>query len=319
MAYPRNLLVPPDTSGCYHCVSRCVRRAFLCGEDRHSGRSFEHRKGWVKQRLQELSALFSIALYGYAVMSNHVHVVVRVDVETAQQWTERDVAERWCRLFPQKNDDFNAFEQRVARLIENAAKLTLCRERLVSLSWFMRCLNESIARRANSEDDCTGRFWEGRYKCQALLDERALVAAMVYVDLNPIRAGMTTRLDRSDHTSVQQRLIAARKAPSTLSKPLRPVAGAVSGMRLRLTTADYIDLVDWTGRQLRPDKRGAIPAGAPRALARLGLAPELWTQHVQGIDSGYWRVVGAFHALIEKAAEMGQRWLKGLGLARQLA
>lgn len=183
----------------------------------------------------------------------------------------------------------------------------------------MRCLNEPIARRANREDECTGRFWEGRFRCQALLDERALLAAMAYVDLNPIRAGITTRLDRSAHTSVRRRLGALTVEPQRASKRLRPIAGGETGKGLSLTVAQYVELVDWTGRQLKPGKRGVIPRSAPAALTRLGFEPERWTVHVRGVGSGYWRAVGSVQDLLHKAAAMGQRWLQGIGTARALA
>ena len=41
----------------YHCISRCVRRAFLCGEDRFTGQSYEHRRGWVEVKRLELAKI----------------------------------------------------------------------------------------------------------------------------------------------------------------------------------------------------------------------------------------------------------------------
>jgi REP element-mobilizing transposase RayT len=319
MTYPRRLLVPPHAPGQYHCVSRCVRRAFLCGRDAYSGRCFEHRKRWVEERLFELAELFAVSIYGYAVMSNHLHVVLAIDPAAALTWSEAQVAERWLRLFPIQSEDAEVQARRLHALRSNPARLSQCRERLASLSWFMRCLNEPIARRANREDDCTGRFWEGRFKCQALLDERALLAAMAYVDLNPIRAGMTTRLDRSSHTSVARRMRALQRKPQHANARMNVIAGRTHSRGLSLSTAQYIELLDWTGRQLRPGKKGAIPQSAPAALRRLGIAPDRWTQHVRGVGSGYWRAIGSVQDLLDKAAAMGQHWLQGIRTARALA
>jgi hypothetical protein len=292
-----------------------VRRAFLCGVDAFSGRSFEHRQQWVEDRLLELASIFAVGLYGFAVMSNHFHVVLRLDSSAAHAWSDDDVALRWVRLFPTGDEDADAIK--IIALRASPERIALCRARLGNLSWFMRCINEPIARRANREDGCKGRFWEGRFKCQALLDDRAVVAAMAYVDLNPIRAGISTRLDESPHTSIARRLDHARSDPSTIDSPLRDLAGSHSHA-LSLSAAAYIELVDWTGRQLRPDKRGSIPPAEPPALDRLQLDAARWTKHFRGIGSSYWRAIGSTQDLIDKARAMGQQWLKGICAARAL-
>lgn len=194
----------------YHCISRCVRRAWLCGDDPVSGQNFDHRKRWLVLRVKELAASFAIDVCAYAVMSNHYHLVLHVNQATAASWSDAEVCRRWTTLFPghrslletlANNADSQAARTRMSRQVKQ------WRERLQDLSWFMRCLNEPIARRANREDECSGRFWEGRFKSQALLDERALITCMAYVDLNPIRAGLTDSLEASDFTSVQERLL----------------------------------------------------------------------------------------------------------------
>jgi REP element-mobilizing transposase RayT len=317
MTYPRRQLVPPDTTGTYHCIARCVRRAWLCGEDPYTGESFEHRRAWVEERLFELARIFSVSLLSYAVMSNHVHVVIRVDAEAADLWTDEEVAVRWTQLLGGASDQrHRALRQQV--LAADPKRLAICRSRLRSLSWFMRCLSGPIARRANREDEVTGRFWEGRFKCQALLDDAAVLAAMAYVDLNPIRAGMTHKLDRSRHTSIARRLKESKRDRSSLSDQLQAMAGLPAPHVLPLSAAEYIALVDWTGSQFQSNKKCVIQKCAPSALSRLDLKSDAWVRHVRGVGSGYWRAIGAADQLLAKAAAMGQRWLKGLSYALAL-
>jgi hypothetical protein len=293
-----------------------VRRAFYCGEDEVSGRSFEHRKQWVEDRLLELAEVFAVGVYAYAVMSNHLHVVIYVDPSSTLAWSPDEVAQRWVCLTPVRVDgeiDDAACDARAAALAGNAERIAVLRERLGSLSWFMRLLNEPIARRANREDGCTGHFWEARFKCQALLDDAAVLACMAYVDLNPIRAGLATDLPNSLHTSVQRRLADPRPVEPTT--PLMPVAGSVAASAVPAFVVEYLELADWTGRIARPEKRGAIAATVPPVLRKLGVAEDQWQLQATGIEQRYWRAVGAVDALVEKARELGQCWLKGAGAA----
>jgi hypothetical protein len=321
MTSPRRQIVDPAVPGFYHCVSRCVRRAYLCGQDAYTGQSFEHRKAWVEQRLLELARWFSLGVYAYAVMSNHLHLVVHVDPAAAAAWSPEEVARRWVGVFPVCVDgviDQRACDERARAIAADPARSAVCRERLASLSWFMRCLSEPIARRANREDSCTGRFWEGRYRCQALLDDPAVLACMAYVGLNPIRAGMCDGLEASVHTSIPGRMAECSRQPDP-APPLAPVAGLASTEAPALTTAEYLAVVDWTGRQVHPTKRGRIEGPPPVALLRAVPNADRWTRSVLGIETDYRRAVGAVDALLAKAESMGQCWLQGLGAARSLA
>ncbi|MFP4352180.1 MAG: transposase, partial [Puniceicoccaceae bacterium] len=80
-------------------MSRCVRRAFLCGLDSYTGKDYGHRREWVRGRVKELSGLFGVEVFSYAVMSNHLHVVLRTRPDWVEEWSGDEVAERWCRLF----------------------------------------------------------------------------------------------------------------------------------------------------------------------------------------------------------------------------
>jgi REP element-mobilizing transposase RayT len=324
MTYPRSHLVSNEEPGFYHCVSRCVRRAFLCGRDALSGKSFEHRREWIEDRIFELAKHFAVSVFAYAVMSNHFHIVLRNDPQQAWNWSDREVAERWLSLFPgsiSDRDNPACVERATLALLGNAERLDVIRRRLGSISWFMRALNEPIARMANREDGCTGRFWEGRFKCQALLDEQAVLSCMAYVDLNPVRAGICDTLRGSEYTSVRNRL---ESTPSSLRnalgrKPqkqvLRPVAGLDVDTLSELTESSYIDLVRWTGLQAHPDKRGKLSASQeapPEGLWCVANHPREWLRRVQGTESAYYRAIGSAEALMLKAADLGQRWMKGV-------
>ena len=216
MAQRRSLTVDLDSTPYYHCITRCVRRAYLCGEDKVTGKSFEHRREWIEGRIVQLSGIFAVDVYAYAVMSNHLHVVVRVDEARAESWDDDEVIRRYGSLFRLAKRELDSMAP-----VAKKARVVEWRERLSSLSWMMRALNEWIARKANKEDGCKGRFWEGRFTSQPLLDEQALVTCMAYVDLNPVRARMAGSLEGSTHTSIRARLAEAAAYMDERSDRLR--------------------------------------------------------------------------------------------------
>ncbi len=280
MARPRSTLVSIEDTPFYHCVSRCIRRAFLTGVDQYTGQSYEHRRDWVESRILELAEVFAIDVSAYAVMSNHLHLVLRVDIYEANAWTDREVVEHWHQLFKgtevtQKFVKGEIIESFEVKALQHS--IALFRSRLSDISWFMRALNEPIARKANKEDGCTGRFWEGRFKSQALLDEAAVLACMAYVDLNPIRAKMAKNPETSDFTSIQKRIKAAFNGDQP--KSLLPFVGNERKdmpKGLLFNAKDYLRLVDDTGRIIRDDKRGAISQSSQQILDRLNIPQENW-------------------------------------------
>ncbi|AJQ94195.1 transposase [Gynuella sunshinyii] len=353
MTKPRNEQVSLEETSFYHCMVRCVRRAYLCGADSETGENFDHRKQWLVSRLRFLSYVYAIDICAYAIMSNHYHVVLHVDQARAQSWSDDEVVERWLQLY---NGDVLINRWLAARKTMSAAELQVVsvtiaqwRERLCSISWFMRGVNETIARMANEEDNCKGRFWEGRFKSQALLDEGALLTCMAYVDLNPVRAAMADDLIDSDFTSIQQRLFDYAKYKTTQTKtateqtltqrvskqrqlkrelkldhlpesPLMPFSGRQQDSihaALPFTREDYFDLIDTTGRCLRDDKRGAIHPDTEKLISRLGIDPNQWLKHVQSYGRSYGDSAGSRVSLLQYADRFKRRWSKGVKVSSE--
>ena len=345
----------------YHCISRCVRRAYLCGDDPVTGKNFDHRKQWLVSRIKTLAAQFSIDICAYAIMSNHYHLVLFVNEQQARDWDDAEVVKRWTALFPrnaalvatlQKNKSSKAAQKRLQQ------QISLWRERLMDISWFMRCVNETVARQANREDECSGRFWEGRFKSQALLDEKALVTCMAYVDLNPIRVGITDSLENSDFTSIQERLIHHAKKVKNRSYRQhrlltrrttnhlvgRQFGGKQGKLRLMsemegvaengfsITPQSYFDLLEVTCKALHAEEYMAhritdTLGEKNRLLNGLGISAESWLKSVTTFHRHYSVAAGSELALIhfhESRIKSGvslkhpRKWIRGINSSRLL-
>jgi REP element-mobilizing transposase RayT len=305
MTMPRRQLVDVSVTRYYHCISRCVRRAFLCGE------GFEHRKAWIEARLEVLAKQFAVSVCGFAILDNHLHVLCRLDPVVADGWTDEDVVRRWIAVYPPAGLDAAdpaTLQAWIAHECLDSARVSRYRQRLQNLGWFMKALKEPLARFANKEDGLTGTFWEARYKSIAILDEEALLATCTYIDLNPVAAGIAKVPEASPHTSIRQRVdharmsgglralqaaakaqsVAASKVEADLEQshwlcPLqdRSAAGASrEGMLPGFSLSGYLALVDWTSRLCRKGK-ARVTEEVAGIMSRLGTSAEYWQSHLQ--------------------------------------
>jgi len=307
MGYPRARIVDSSTSGFYHCISRCVRRAFLCGD------GHDHRRLWIEQRLAELLDVFTIEACGYAIMSNHLHLILKTDPKAARALTDLEVARRWVQLFPAelRRRERDAGSPADARRVETAyfqsiladhRKIARWRARLANISWFNKLLKEPIARRANREDNCTGHFWEGRFKSIRLLDRAAVLACMVYVDLNPMRAGMAKALQDCSFTSILRRLKVLhrpdqrrrrrprRTRPARITLTLIPVKSLFG-----FSTSEYVSLVGATGGVPTDERDHRC------TLTQMGIDPDTWADTIGRTIEWFGTAVGRTRDLLKEA------------------
>jgi len=349
MATPRRQLVDRRVSGDYHCISRCVRRAFLCG----GAAGGEHRKAWIRDALERLEGVFAIQVVSFALMDNHMHLLLRTQPRWVRDWSDEEVVRRWARMHQrsvfQRAEELRGMDlpsgsvpvsesgaadegdadpadddvalapasgpgcpsESIHRPLSIDEAITIVatrggrlvrsyRRQLSCLSKYHQVLKHAIAVRANREDGCRGHFWESRFSSLRVMDLEHLLATMIYVDLNPIRAGTADTPERSEHTSVLERIkrilrgchtgsdSAAASAVTNddgradaRSRTCASTGGRTSflapmnrsrhpdGIIEGLEEQQYVTLVDQIGRQIRADKRGSIPRHLPPIIERL--------------------------------------------------
>ena len=316
----RQSSIDPTQVQIVHVWNRCVRRAFLCGLDPLTGKDFEHRRQWARQRLEHLASIFAIDCITFSIMSNHTHQILRSRPDVVSQWDDRQVAERWLRITPKRDRqgiELEPREREIKALCNDKKLIARLRVRLSDVSWWMRYFSHHIACRANKEDCLTGHFWESRFGSELLLNDASILACMVYVDLNPVRAQMAATPEESDYTGAKDRIDDLRislgtteldhpsltltssqhsihdwerldnehcgwLSPIEIDEANDPIGADPDSVGRRasrkgvvaMSLARYLELLDWVGRTIRSDKRGAIPEGLAPILGRIGLTPQ---------------------------------------------
>jgi hypothetical protein len=316
------------------------------GRDFVTGRSFDHRREWVQNRLCWLASIFAFDHLNFAILGNHLHVLVRNRPDIRDAWTDEEVVRRWLRLFPLRNPRGKPLEltpEVLCELVQDQEWLTERRRRLGDISWFMRCLSEDIANRANAEEEISSRFWQGRFRMVRILDEAGLLACAMYIDLNPIRARLAETPETSFFTSVYIRLQAMKlqgetlagrsdcgnepsatssEAPDCWLSPVElvestevdvspPTQRASNLGYLSVTFAKYLSLLDWTGREIRSDKRGSIPADLAPIFERLGINGEIWVDAICNFSRWFKTAVGRAEQVAQEATRAGRQYLHG--------
>ena len=349
----------PDEIAIVHVMNRTVRRCYLMGDDPLTGKNYDHRKAWMENELRRLASFFGIDLLGYAIMSNHFHLILRSRPDVVATWDDTEVARRWLMLCPpprkkSKEQPEGPTEAELNMIRRNKTKLAAIRSRLSHISWWMRLLSQIIAQRANRDDKETGKFWQARYRAVKILDEMALLACAAYVDLNPIRAAMAETLESSHYTSVQKRiqslqqhvksrsrsesdpssrstrgqqnvgkaqtselfrLMDSHLAPVEIDERRERVSPRchTEGYRasdrgfLAMPTAAYIELLDWTARQIRSGKRGSTPKTARPLFDRLGISSDTWCELVKDFGQLFIAVAGKPQQIASARSRSGRR------------
>ncbi len=302
MPIARKSLVSLAITPYYHCTSRCVRGAYLCGKDKETNRSFKHRKRWLEKRLCKLANIFAIKLCSYAIMDNHFHVIVHINMNEAAAWSDLEVVQRWQRIFKGTAESQKYSKGKTLSVNENQSlknSLSTWRLNLYNLGWFMRCVKEPLARKSNEEDECKGHFWECRYHSQALLDDRALAACMAYVDLNPVRAGICDRPQLAKYTSFTIRSKYEKyekKPPSFIDQALVPCSRNEADrpeLSLPFDVNDYLHLVEWTARKTQHPKPPTNSEPTPTFLDRHNMQETLWEAVSTEFEKYFYTMAGS--------------------------
>ena len=336
MTQARSVIVDTKITRWYHCVSRCVRKAFLLSKKE----GFD-RKAWIDERLKLLDGIFGVSVAGFSVMDNHLHVLLRIEVDEVEAWSAMEVVERWLRICPPRvaRKPVSVTRQETEALAQDTEWIAEMRSRLGSISWFMKYLKEPLSRLINKEEDCSGTLFEKRFQSIALLDEESILATATYIDLNPLAANVVIYPEDALHTSIKERvdhLLAEGRLKDVQqirngSVPAQQVSEGLEddfwlipienrkqqgakrvGIKEGFTLGQYLQLVDYTSRLVREGKN-SVAADAPPLLERLSIPPDRWGRRLLNLVEKP-KLIGSFMAstpsrLREVAEKLGRKRL----------
>ena len=297
----RRNLVDLSECSCYHVISRCTRQLHLLGS---CPSSRAERKGLLLNQLERVATFTAVGVAGWAVMDNHLHLLVKVDTETARGWSDREVARRWLGLHPARDGYFRPVavsDEQVDAFVSDVDQVAEMRERLMSISYFMKEIKQELTQRINKLEDTVGSLWAGRFKSKRVTDEAQLLTTLAYIDLNPFAAGKCRTPEAGEYTSLAARLRGVEAArenkgqdPGSARKSLEKgarlterrgwwmtVGGGQPGRAGRrralmpdtdLTFGRYLRLLDAVSRLLRKGKK-RVQGDARTITARLGVSP----------------------------------------------
>ena len=338
---PRRSVVSNGEVGVYHCWNRCVQRAWLCGQDPVTGIDYEYRREVIEEVERQLAGLFAIDIGFHAELANHLHLILRTRPDLVATYSDDEVLRRWWIVARLKRTGNCPIEEPTDQELERERlrrqDIDALRQRLADVSWFMGTLCEHLARRFNRESGTRGTFWEHRFGCRSLEDEGAILLCGIYVDLNPIRAGEASVPEEARYTSayhrIQGRLLSESQpapegtagaddwlCPLTIQEDDPSQLGAVRARLpwrasdkglLAISLEKYLELLDWTGRQIGSPSQGSIPASLAPILERLGIRAEHWTESVRRFDRRFGHIVGSLARLREAASRAGRHWFRG--------
>lgn len=339
MTTARRNTVNYDDTRWYHCISRIARGLNIL-EKYEQG-----LKCRIESELRRLSKIFAIRVGGYAIMGTHFHLLLHVNVELAKNWSPVEVVNRWALICPPKNKKRERLRgEELQFWIDDKAKdrayVEELRKRLTDLGWFHRFLKQPLSVFVNKLENCSGTLFQGRFKSVAVIGFQALLNVAIYIDLNPVAAGIVDVPEAAEYTSFRSRFENAisnsafsklvdryencvldekdsfngEEALWLLSIENRGEGAQKVGMFDGLSLIQYMILVDEAGRIPREGK-ASISEKAAAILDRLGIKHEKWAKQQQMLAKA--KVRGHYFSenreiLKQVAAREGKRCLINL-------